>query len=225
MIENVRGLVYRLLKNDNSGHGIEHMDRVLKLALKFAKDEGANLEIVTLASLLHDVDDYKLFGNENAEELNNARKILDESKIDDNIKQEVLTIIGTMGYSKLLKGIRPVSIEGKIVSDADMCDAIGANGILRVYTYSSKNGKPFFDKNIYPIEDMSADKYTRKVADTSVCHIFEKILKLKNLMMTKSGKQEAIKRHDLVIKFLQNLFEEENAEDWISYLNTYNKNN
>ena len=41
-----------------------------------------------------------------------------------------------------------------------------------------KNGKPFFDRNIFPIEDMNAEKYTRKCADSSVCHIFEKILKL-----------------------------------------------
>ena len=43
-----------------------------------------------------------------------------------------------------------------------------------------KNGKPFFDRNIFPIEDMNAEKYTRKCADSSVCHIFEKILKLKD---------------------------------------------
>ena len=39
------------------------------------------------------------------------------------------------------------------------------------------------------IEDMTAEKYTRRCADSSVCHIFEKILKLKNLMLTKSGKE------------------------------------
>ena len=52
-----------------------------------------------------------------------------------------------------------------------------------------KNGKPFFDRNIFPIEDMNAEKYTRKCADSSVCHIFEKILKLKDLMLTDSGKE------------------------------------
>ena len=62
----------------------------------------------------------------------------------------------------IVKDFCPTTIEGKIVSDADMCDALGANGILRVYTYSIKNGKPFFNKNTFPMEDMSAEDYVKK---------------------------------------------------------------
>ena len=56
--------VYNCLKNDHSGHGMDHIDRVLDLSLKFCKVENANKEIVTLIALLHDVDDYKLVGIE-----------------------------------------------------------------------------------------------------------------------------------------------------------------
>lgn len=84
-----------------------------------------------------------------------------------------------------------------------------------------KNGKPFFDRNIFPIEDMNAEKYTRKCADSSVCHIFEKILKLKDLMLTDSGKEESKNRHQIVVDFLYHLFNEENAPEWIEYLNNY----
>lgn len=105
-----------------------------------------------------------------------------------------------------------------------MCDALGANGILRVYTYSIKNGKPFFDRNIFPIENISADRYTQRCADSSVCHMFEKILKLKDLMLTDAGKNEAKSRHQIIVDFLYHLFFEENAPDWIEYLNNYLKN-
>ncbi len=81
----------------------------------------------------------------------------------------------------------------------------------------------FFDKNIFPIENMTADKYTRKCADSSVCHIFEKILKLKDLMMTESGKQEAQERHQIIVDVLYHLFKEENAPEWTEYLNNYLK--
>ena len=81
----------------------------------------------------------------------------------------------------------------------------------------------FFDKNVFPIEDMTADKYTRKCADSSVCHIFEKILKLKDLMMTESGKQEAQERHQIIVDILYHLFEEENTPEWTEYLNEYLK--
>ena len=221
MLEEVERLVFELLVNDTSGHDPNHIRRVSDLAMKFAATEECNKDIVLLTALLHDVDDYKLVGNEKAKELSNTRRILDSVEISDNLKQQVITNVKTIGYSKLLNGIRPKSIEGWIVSDADMCDAIGANGILRVYAYSYNNDRPFFDKNVWPIENMDAKKYTRKVADSSVCHIFEKVLKLKNLMLTKSGQEEGIKRHEIVVQFLYNLFSEENALEWIDYLTEY----
>ena len=104
-----------------------------------------------------------------------------------------------------------------------MCDALGANGILRVYTYSTKNGKPFFNKNKFPMEDMSAEEYTKKREDCSVCHIFEKILKLKDLMLTNSGKKEATSRHQIIVDFLYHLFDEENVPEWKEYLDNYLK--
>lgn len=223
MIEDVKKQVNELLNNDNSGHGTDHINRVLELSLKFANKEKANEDIVALIALLHDVDDYKLFGLENAQKLTNAKNIMNNSNVNDDIQLQVLQELKCIGYSKLLKGFRPQTIEGKVVSDADMCDALGVNGILRVYKYSMKNNKPFFDKNIFPIQNMTADKYTRKCADSSVCHIFEKILKLKDLMMTSSGKEEAKERHQIIIDILYHLFNEENVPEWTEYLNNYLK--
>lgn len=223
MINEVKKQVYELLNKDNSGHGNDHIDRVLDLSLKFAQKETTNTDVVALIALLHDVDDYKLFGEENAENLTNAKSIMNKANVPNDIQNQVLASLKCIGYSKLLKGFRPTTIEGKIVSDADMCDALGVNGVLRVYKYSMKNGKPFFDKNVFPIEDMTADKYTRKCADSSVCHIFEKILKLKDLMMTEAGKQEAQERHQIVVDILYHLFEEENTPEWTEYLNEYLK--
>ena len=223
MIDNVKQEVIKLLDKDNSGHGMDHINRVLDLSLKFAEKENANEQVVALIALLHDVDDYKLFGMENAEKLINAKKIMDNCNVDNDIQKQVCDALNNIGYSKRLKGHCPTTLEGKIVSDADMCDALGANGILRVYTYSMKNGKPFFDRNIFPIEDMNAEKYTRKCADSSVCHIFEKTLKLKDLMLTDSGKEESKNRHQIVVDFLYHLFNEENAPEWTEYLNNYLK--
>ncbi len=223
VLEKIKSKVYELLSNDNSGHGIDHVERVLNLTLKFAEKENANKEISSLIALLHDVDDYKLFGIKNAENLTNAKRIMEDCNIDEDTQKQVILALNNIGYSKRLKGCCPTTLEGKIVSDADMCDALGANGILRVYTYSIKNGTPFFNKNTFPIEDMSAEKYTRKCADSSVCHIFEKILKLKDLMLTTSGKEEAKNRHQIIVDFLYHLFDEENTPEWKEYLDNYLK--
>lgn len=225
MIEKVKKQVSELLNKDNSGHGMDHINRVLELSLKFVEKENANKDIVSLIALLHDVDDYKLFGYDNAENLTNAKKIMEDCNVDKNTQEQVCLALNNIGYSKRLKGCCPTTLEGKIVSDADMCDALGANGILRVYTYSLKNGKPFFNKDIFPIEDMTAEKYTRRCADSSVCHIFEKILKLKSLMLTESGKKEAKSRHQIIVDFLYHLFDEENVPEWTRYLNAYLKVN
>ncbi len=221
MIEEVRKQVCKLLDKDNSGHGMEHVNRVLNLSLKFAKTEKANKDVVALIALLHDVDDYKLFGIESAENLINAKKILDQCSITDNIKGQVLNAIKTIGYSKRLKGISPLTLEAMVVSDADMCEGIGATGILRSYQYNLSHNNLFFEKNIYPTLNMSANDYIAKKNGTVVTHMFEKLLKLKDLMLTNSGKKEAIERHNIMIEFLYHFFEEENVPDWIDYLNNY----
>ena len=51
--------------------------------------------------------------------------------------------------------------------------------------------------------------------------MFEKLLNLKNLMLTNSGKKEAIERHNIMVSFLYHFFEEENVPEWKNYLENY----
>ena len=220
-IEEVKKYVYEILKSDDTGHDVDHINRVLNLSLKFAEKENADKYIVALISLLHDVDDYKLFGEENARNLTNAKNIMEKANVENDIQNAVLSSLECIGYSKSLKGIRPTTIEGKIVSDADMCDALGVNGILRGYKYNLKKGIPFFDRNIFPVENMTAEDYTKKSSGSSVCHMFEKILKLKGLMMTESGMKEAKERHEIIVDMLYHLFDEEDALEWEKYLDDF----
>lgn len=223
MIEKVKKQVYNLLNNDDSGHGYDHIERVLNMSLKFAKKEKADINVVSLIALLHDVDDYKLFGIKNANNLTNAKKFMTNVNVPLEIQNKVLPELSCIGYSRVLKGIRPKTIEGMIVSDADMCDGLGVTGILRTYKFGLKYGRPFFDKNIFPIDNIGFKEYSKGYAETSVCHIFDKILKLKYLMMTKSGKEEATNRHKIVVDVLYHLFEEENVLEWKEYLDSYVK--
>lgn len=221
---NVRHEVELLLGNDVSGHGMDHIDRTLFLALDFAKETNANRLIVCLIALLHDVDDYKLFGQKHADELSNAMRIMEKCQIDQEIIQEVILGIQNIGFSKRLKGLVPHSLEAKIVSDADMCDAMGMNGILRTYAFSLSKGQPFFDKNIFPSVITNTDDYKKERNSTGICHVFEKLLRLKDFMLTPQGKKEASIRHDTMIYFLYHFFKEENADQWISYLHDYPNN-
>ena len=228
MLDQVKNMALDFLGKDKSGHGGDHVLRVYNLALKFADIEKADKNIVSLAALLHEVDDYKLVGKEAADKLFNAKNIMQKANISANYQAPVLDIIQNMGFSKYLKGIRPKTLEGKIVSDADMCDAIGATGIIRsiVYAVSDKGNGIIFDNNVFPITDITSETYNSKGTthdtDSAINHFFEKLLKLKNIMLTNAGAQEAAKRHQIMVDFLRHFFEEENAQiKWFELLDAF----
>lgn len=227
-INSVRSDVDSCLSGDKSGHAIDHIDRVYDMAVRFAAEiPEADLQIVKLAALLHDVDDYKLVGLENAAKHHNSRMIMEKNNILENIQEKVIQIADSMGYSKSLKGIRPESVEGMIVSDADMCDAIGASGIIRclLYNVSKKGSGVIFDPAVYPDIDIDAEKYNggKEVhkGDSFVNHFFEKLFKLKGMMLTEPGAKEAEKRDSVMVSFLKQYFAEYGDDRWQKFFENY----
>ncbi len=221
--------VEKILGNDDSGHGLSHVKRVQTMSLWFASDvdEPVSLAVVSLAALLHDVDDYKIVGRKQSKKLSNAIEIMNNIGIDESTQRTVREIIASMGYGRALRGIRPTTLEGRIVSDADMCDAIGAGGIIRClqYAVSSKGSGVVFNQNAWPIIDITADQYnkfgTTGHNDSFINHFFEKLLRLKDMMMTKPGYQEAVTRDKQMVAFLSGFFREENAPEWSGLLEKY----
>lgn len=217
-----------VLTGDTSGHGIDHIDRVYAMAMRFA-DELPNADgyTVALAALLHDVDDYKLVGKEQAEQLANATVIMGRAGIDQEMQTSIKGIIHNMGYSKALRGVRPTSIEGMIVSDADMCDALGAGGTIRClqYALSDKGSGVIFDPSTWPNVDISHETYTSTTGahdtDSFVNHHFEKLLKLPSMMMTEPGRCEAAVRRETMVQFLGAYFKEQGHPEWNKFLERY----
>lgn len=211
-IENVLSEVRHLLNGDKSGHGADHVERVYWLSMQLAENENVNKGVIALAALLHDVDDYKLFGEENAKNLTNAKRIMQQNGVNAQISAQVCDIIANMGYSKCLQGIRPKTLEGMLVSDADMLEAMGAMGTVRCLAYAldkcHSGTDQIFDKNIWPEINLSAEEYKKpnRKSDNFINHFFEKMLKLKNLMMTDAGRKEAQIRHQFMLDFLFEFF-------------------
>ena len=56
---------------------------------------------------------------------------MNDLNIDLEMQEKIINIVSTIGFSKRLKGIIPQTLEAKIISDADMCDGIGAQGVIR----------------------------------------------------------------------------------------------
>ena len=160
-------------------------------------------DIVALAALLHDCDDYKVFGPENAAKLTNARRILGESGADGKTAAAVLEIVSNLGYSKYLSGMQKLDKNGHIVQVAG-------------------SGR-FFDPEMFPRENLSREAYQSKSKneETAVNHMFEKLLRLRGLMYTESGKREAEIRHRTMTAFLEAFFRERELDGWLDYLRRF----
>ncbi len=191
LIEKTRDFARSFFDREGT-HGFKHVERVFNLCMKLGREEGADLEILALAALLHDV----------ARPLEEAGKVKDHAVEGARIARRFLR---SMGYPeerieavahaieahRFSRGPKPRTLEAKILSDADKLDAIGAVGIARVFMYSGEHGRGIKD---------------------SIEHFHEKILKLRELMYTDSGKKIAKDRHEYTIKFLERLTREINGE-------------
>lgn len=178
----------------------------------------ADVEIVRLAAILHDVDDYKLNNGEAR-----ADSFLREAGAADNVREKVLAVTNAIGFSK--SGSRPQfeMIEQAVVSDADKLDAMGAVGVCRTVMYSAATGRKLFDEAEFPKENLTAAEYKDKsrAGNHSINHFFDKLLKLKGAMRTAAGKREAERRHAFMAEFLQEFFAEVRVPEWQAYLEDY----
>ena len=119
--------VKKIFENDYSGHDYFHTFRVFRMATHIATKENANLEIVQLAALLHDVDDIKLSPETHAEKAN-ARSFLAANNIDEIMICEICQIIEEISYVGN-DSVIPKTLEGKCVQDADRLD--GTHSVCR----------------------------------------------------------------------------------------------
>ena len=223
-IEYIKNAVSELLGNNSVGHDDKHVFRVYDYAMSFCDEiPNANRDLVALAALLHDCDDYKLFGKEAERLLPNARRILADSGFPNDICEKCLEIIKTIGYSKRLMGIKPNCIEGEIVSDADMCDASGLVGLIRAIEYHSDDiQEPFFDPDFLPTKEVDVERYRQRVYTPTVNHFFDKLLRLRDICLTEPGKRCINKKHQTIVNFLKTYFDEINApQKWKDLLAKY----
>ena len=202
LVEKALAFVKDFFEKDFSGHDYFHTLRVWKLATHIAEKEQADLRIVQLAALLHDVDDRKLSPQTCAEN-NNARRFLAENQVDSDTIERICRIIGEVSYAGK-DSVIPESIEGKCVQDADRLDAIGAIGIARAFAYGGSHNRFLHHPDISPKPDMTKEEYERSNS-TTINHFYEKLLLLKDLMSTPTAKKIAAAR-DLYMRDFINEF-------------------
>lgn len=203
-LEQILRTVELLLHNQSPAHDFQHILRVYRnVEMISKKEEGADLDIVLAAALLHDLVVYPKGStktiNSADESAEIAKKILSEYKWYPAEKiEKVVDVIRIHSYSKKLT---PSTLEGKILQDADRLDAIGAIGIARTFSVGGSE-----KRSLYNPKDPFCES-DRKLDDTrwTLDHIKKKLLILKNSMHTKTAKEIAEQRTDCIESFLKQL--------------------
>lgn len=210
IIKRTEEFVRNEMGEDSTGHDWYHVDRVRNLSLYIAKCEGmGDLFVIEMASLLHDIADDKLNPTP-MEGKNKLSGFLNSLSLPSSKKTKIIEIIETISF----KGGNEAALstfEQMAVRDADRLDAIGAIGIARTFAYGGKKGQIMFDPNIQVREKMSIDEY-RNGKSSTIHHFYEKLLLLKDKMLTETGKQIAYERHQFLQTFLKQFYKEWNGD-------------
>ena len=204
-IAEAKKYIKTFFESDFSGHDYYHSIRVYRTAIQLAREEGANLNIVALAALLHDVDDIKLSPDTHGVK-QNAVNFLKSMNIPESDIVNICQIIDEISF-KGSESTAPSSLEGKCVQDADRLDAIGAIGIARMFAYGGSRSRPIYDPEIKPRLGMNAKEYHGHIAP-SFNHFYEKLFLLKDMMNTESGKHLAASRDKFMHEFVDHFLDE-----------------
>lgn len=210
-MEQTIDFVKKELEGAEAGHDWFHIERVYKNALHLLKTEQADEQVVLLGALLHDIADSKFHEGDETIGPKKAYDFMTTIEIPEDVKKHVVKIIENISFKggNFEKNFRSKELE--IVQDADRLDAIGAIGIARTFNYGGFKNHPLYDPAIKPNLQMSKDEY-KKHQGTTINHFYEKLLLLKDLMNTETGKKMALKRHQYMEGFLEQFYAEWNGQ-------------
>ena len=207
IIKKTADYVKEALAGEGSGHDWWHVYRVWKMAKYIGKKEKADMFVVELAALLHDIADYKFYGGDEEIGPKIASKWLKSLGLEKKYLDEVVGIVRNTS----LRGARVKhnikTLEGKIVFDADKLDALGAIGIARTFAFGGYMKREIYNPKVKPYLHKSFEEYKNGKSHT-INHFYEKLLLLKGLMHTKTARQIAKKRHKYMEDFLERFYKE-----------------
>ena len=197
------------LQGAEGGHDWFHIERVWKNAKLIAKNENADLFIVELGALLHDIADAKFYEGDESIGPKKADEFLKSLEVDEVIIQHIVDIINHISYKNSLESNSEKfhSKELDIIQDADRLDAIGAIGIARAFNYGGFKNRELYNPEIKTNLRLNKEAYKKSNAPT-INHFYEKLLLLKDKMNTQTGKQIATDRHQFMEQYLKQFYNE-----------------
>jgi len=210
LISKTIDLVKEKLDGAEAGHDWFHIERVWKLSLKIQEKEGGDKLIIELAALLHDIADPKFHNGDETLASKIVNDFLTEQNLDPDIREKVIFIIENMSFKNRNDAPENLPLELKIVQDADRLDAIGAIGIARTFNFGGYKNNLMYHPDISPKLNQTKEEY-KKSNGTTINHFYEKLLLLKDLLNTDTAKRIAEPRHQFMLQFLEEFYNEWNV--------------
>ncbi len=199
------------MPNDDPVHDFDHVMRVYRMAERIAYAEGADLEIVRAAALLHDAVG-SAPGGQTVEQRHNhhgssaefAATVLEQEGWSVDRIEEVQHCI--LAHRFRFTTDRPRTLEAKILYDADKLDVLGALGVARTIAYASLAGQPFYSQ---PTQKFLSTGIEEPGEPHSSYHEYLfKLIKIKDTLHTETARKIASDRHDFLVTFYSELVAE-----------------
>jgi uncharacterized protein len=185
-------------------HDFSHILRVYRNACIIGQEEGADMRVLLLATLLHDVGSEKKHSPKQGESEGQGQtavgSFLKSIGLEEETKEKIQYAVDVHRFSK---GIVPATLEARILQDADRLDAIGAIGIARVFLTGGTLGR-----ELYHPDDPFCRSREPDDNKWNLDHFYKKLLKLESGMHTRSAKRLAAGRTTVLRRYLQDLEDE-----------------
>jgi uncharacterized protein len=199
------------LSEAEGGHDWWHIYRVWKTAKHIAQNEEAEMFVVELGALLHDIADSKFHDGDEEIGPRKAKIFLESLQVENEVVDHVVNIIDNISFKggKLIQKFKSPELD--VIQDADRLDALGAIGIARTFNYGGFKGRSIYNPEIKPNLNLTKEEYKNSEAPT-LNHFYEKLLLLKDRMNTVTGRKMAEERHSFMVSYLNQFYKEWEGE-------------
>jgi uncharacterized protein len=182
-------------------HDLSHIVRVCSNARKIGEREGANMQVLMLAAMLHDAGSQPKGADEPQQSVSESSRAAEDFMKKKGVPEDVIDqVLYAIDVHRFSKGICPTTLEARILQDSDRLDAIGAIGIARVFLTGGSLGRELY----HPLDPFCR---TREPDDLkwNLDHFFAKLLRLEVGMHTETAKDMAAKRAEVLRRYLGDL--------------------
>jgi uncharacterized protein len=187
----------------DTAHDFDHVLRVTMLAVKIAEAEGADVEIVRTAALLHDIglDNGRVSHEEVAAQ--RAYEILASQP-----REKIEAVAQAIRSHRFRAGPLPQTLEAKCLFDADKLDAIGAIGVARVFAYAGSHGQ-----HLWAEVPKGYDEHASHSGEHTPVHEFVvKLARIRDRLTTETGRRIGQERDEFMAAFFARLEREVRGE-------------